>query len=45
LGLSYLVDDEIFDLQTIKNNVGLLTKEILDEISQIVSAWIKTPSF
>jgi IS5 family transposase len=36
LGLSYLVDDEIFDLQTIKNNVGLLTKEILDEISQIV---------
>ena len=33
LGLSYLVDDEIFDLQTIKNNVGLLTKEILDEIS------------
>ena len=45
LGLSYLVDDEIFDLQTIKNNVGLLTKEILDEISQIVSVWIKTLIF
>ena len=36
LGLSYLIDDKIFDLQTIKDNVGLLTKEILDEINQIV---------
>lgn len=36
LGLSYLMDDKIYDLQTIKDNVGLLTKEILDEINQIV---------
>ena len=36
LGLSYLMDDKIFDLQTIKDNVGLLTKEMLDEINQIV---------
>ena len=29
--------DKIFDLQTIKDNLGLLTKEILDEINQIVA--------
>ena len=37
LGLSYLMPDKIFDLQTIKDNLGLLTKEILDEINQIVA--------
>jgi hypothetical protein len=36
LGKSFMMEDEGYDLQTIKNNLNLITSEIMDKINNVI---------